>query len=408
MPRKAEKDIPKRGNRLGSVRELPSGKWQARVSIEGQDGSVKRVTLGSFKTKTEANQALSTALTDASRGQFAVTNKTTLEEYLRAWHEAKKKSQAATYARSHESMMNVHIIPALGKRRLSSITPRDLEAFYAGLTSKRKYGKGKVVPEGIPLSDSMKRLIHTMLHQMFAEAVRHGDLLRNPADVARPRYTRNAAQNSTPKAWTEEEALKFYEVARSDPRAGHFCFMLSTGLRIGEALGLRWENVEMGENSAHIRIVESLVSLKGKAHRSTPKTARSRRSITVYGDALAILKEQPEKVRLDIEAQGERYKHSDAVFTNSIGGPILPDSVYQFMRQLCQRAGVPYKGTHVLRHSFVSIQGLHGKPLEVVSAHVGHATASFTRDRYRTVFEKEREGMTLDFSTLTQPSEKDT
>ena len=68
------------------------------------------------------------------------------------------------------------------------------------------------------------------------------------------------------------------------------------------------------------------------------------------------------------------------------------------MRSLCARAGVPYKGTHVLRHSFISIQGLHGRPVEVISAHVGHARASFTRDRYRSVFDEERKGMTLDFS----------
>ncbi|MFC4426987.1 tyrosine-type recombinase/integrase [Deinococcus navajonensis] len=396
-------DKPKRGNGRGTVRKLPSGRWQWRATVELPSGELQRVA-GTVATKTEAEEALSRVRTDAARGQYAVTDRTTLEEYIRAWHEVRKQGQAATYARSHESMMNTHIIPGLGKRRLSSITPRDLEAFYAALTYQDER-RGKELKGVKPLSDSMKRMIHNMLHLVFAEAVRHGDLLRNPADVARPKYTREAAREVTVKAWTEEEAAKFYRVARRDRRGVVFCFMLATGLRIGEALGLRWENVEMGAEVARVHIRESLVSVNGKAHRTTPKTARSRRTIVVAGDALAILQEQPEQVKLDREAQEKRYKASDAVFTNSIGGPILPDNVYSLMRRLCEAAGVPYKGTHVLRHSFISIQGQHGRPLEVISAHVGHARASFTQDRYRTVFDKEREALTLEFSGLIKDSE---
>lgn len=395
-------DKTKRGNGRGSVRRLPSGRYQWRATVELPSGEIERVS-GTVATKTEAEDALSRVRTDAGRGQFTVTEKTTLGEYMKAWHEVRKQGQAATYARSHESMMNVHVLPGLGKRRLSSITPRDLEAFYADLTYQDER-RGEELKGVKPLGDSMKRLIHNMLHQVFAEAVRHGDLLRNPADVARPRYTREAAREVTVKAWTEEEATRFYRVARQNPRAAAFCFMLATGMRIGEALGLRWENVELGEESARVHIRESLVSVNGVAHRTTPKTARSRRTVVVSGDALSILKEQPAKRALDVEAQENRYRASDAVFTNSIGGPILPDTVYALMRRLCAEAAVPYKGTHVLRHSFVSIQGQHGTPLEVVSAHVGHARASFTQDRYRTVFEKEREALTLNLSGLTKDS----
>lgn len=408
MTRNKSRD-PKKGNRQGSKRQLPSGMWQARISIEEQDGNIRRVTLGTFPTKTEANQAIATALTDAAREEFTMTNKTTLEEYARAWFELKEPTMAAKYALSVKGIMELHVFPALGKRKLSSIKPRDLEQFYASLTSKRKYGKERKALESEvkPLSDASKARIHSVLHQVFTEAVRHSDLLRNPADVGRPQRERKAAQESNPKAWTEEEAAKFYQVARQDRRGVVFCFMLSTGLRVGEALGLRWENVELQAKTPRIHVHEGLVSLRGKAHRTTPKTARSRRSLVVTGDALAILRERSEQARLDQEAQGARYVPSDAVFTNSLGGPILPDTIYALMKRLTQQAGVPYKGTHVLRHSFISIQGQHGRPLEVISAHVGHATPAFTQNRYRTVFEKEREAMTLDFPSLSEPSENE-
>lgn len=397
--KKAETPAPKRGNGRGSVRRLPSGHWQWRATVELANGEVVRVA-GTVDTKTEAEEALSRARTDAARGQFAVTPKTTVEEYVRAWHEVRQVGQAAKYTHGQKSLIETHIIPGLGKRRLATITPRDLEAFYAGLQhrdERREDTKGK------PLGDSMKRQIHNILHLAFSEAVRHGDLLQNPADVARPRYTRQAAQDDTVKAWTEEEAAKFYRAARQDRRGVVFCFMLSTGMRIGETLGLRWENVDL--DTGRIQIKEALVSLSGKAHRTTPKTARSRRAVTVGGDALAILREMPERVALDKEAQGKKYVGSDAVFTTSRGLPILTDNVYKLMRALCEQAEVPYKGTHVLRHTYISIQGASGKPVEVLSAQVGHARASFTRDRYRTVFEEERAGLTLDFSALTGDSE---
>jgi integrase len=398
MAKKVE--TPKRGNGRGSVRRLPSGRWQWRATVELQNGEVLRA-VGTVDTKTEAEEALSRARTDAGRGQFNVTHSTTLDGYIRTWHALRQDAQAAKYTHGQKSLIETHIIPGLGKRRLSSITPRDLEAFYAGLQHQDKRREDTL---GKPLGDSMRRQIHNLLHQVFAEAVRHGDLSRNPADVARPRYTRAAAQDETSKAWTEEEAGKFYAVAREDRRGVAFCFMLSTGMRIGEVLGLRWENVELEAGRVHIK--EALVSLGGKAHRTTPKTARSRRSMTIDGDALTILREMPERVALDKEAQGKHYVGSEAVFTSARGLPILPDNVYKLMRALCLQAGVPYKGTHVLRHSFISIQGQHGRAVEVISAHVGHARASFTQDRYRTVFDKERDALTLNFAPLTKDSER--
>lgn len=400
MARKAETPPPKRGNGRGSVRRLPSGRWQWRASVELPNGEVRRVA-GTVDTKTEAEDALSRVRTDAARGQFSVTPQTTLGEYLNAWHAQREAGLAAKYAHSQKSLIENHIIPGLGKRRLSSITPRDLETFYAGLThqdERREDTRGK------PLGDSMKRQIHNLLHLAFSEAVRHGDLMRNPADVARPRYTRDAAQEVKVKAWTLEEASAFYDVALQDRLGSVFCFMLSTGLRVGEALGLRWEHVDLKTGRVHIR--EALVSLGGVAHRTTPKTPRSRRTITVSGDALEILREWKERPVLDREAQERRYVGSDAVFTNTLGGPILPDTIYRGLRALCAAAKVPYLGAHACRHTFISLQGASGQPIEVVSAQVGHARPSFTLDRYRTVFEKEREGLVLDFSTLTRRSER--
>lgn len=122
--------------------------------------------------------------------------------------------------------------------------------------------------------------------------------------------------------------------------------------------------------------------------------------IKVSGDALEILKEWRERLILDREALGERYVPSDAVFTNIKGGPILSDTVYNGLRKLCAKAGVPYLGTHACRHTFVSIHGVNGTPVEVVSVHVGHARPSFTLDRYRSVFLHERQDLTLDIGSL--------
>lgn len=401
MARKEEQ--AKRGNGRGSIRRLPSGRFQWRASVILPTGDVQRVS-GIAATKTEAEDALSRVRTDSARGQFSVTDKTTLGEYLEAWHERRKGGMAAKYALSEHGMIQKHIIPALGKRRLSTITPRDLEALYAGLTHQNKRTEKRT--KGKPLGDSMKRQAHGLIHRAFADAMRLGEVSRNPAELARPIYTRSAAKEEKIKAWTPEEAGAFYAVARSDRLGSVFCFVLLTGLRLGEALGLRWEHINLDTGQVSIR--EGLVSLSGVKVRTTPKTARSRRTFRVTGDALAILQEWKERPALDVEAQskGKPYIPSDAVFTNTLGGPILPDSVYRPMRALCTRAKVHYLGTHVLRHTFISLQAASGRPVEVVSAHVGHAKASFTLDRYRTVFAHERQDMTLSLDTLIKPSKK--
>ena len=399
MAAKPKRKTAKGGNGQGGVRELPSGRWQWRATVELPNGESRRI-VGTEENKTEALRAKARAITDASRGQFTVTQKTTLEEYLLPWHELRAPTQAAKYTRAQQGLILKHIVPGIGKRRLGSITPRDLEAFYAALQHQDPRRQDTL---GKPLGDSMKRQIHNLLHLAFNDAVRLGDLTRNPADTARPRYTRQAAQEDTSKSWTEDEAGKFYAVARAHAQGVVFCFMLSTGIRIAEALGLRWEHVDL--QTGAVRIEEALVSLGGHLHRTTPKTSRSRRTIHVAGDALAILQEQLDADALKREAKGERYVGSDSVFTNSLGAPILPDNVYRTMKKLCEVADVEYKSTHVLRHSFISIHGQQGQLLEVISAHVGHARASFTRDRYRTVFDEERKGLTLDFTALKKGDE---
>lgn len=400
MTKKAGKNTVKRGNGRGSVRQLPSGRWQWRASIELPSGEVQRVA-GTVATKTEAEAALSRVRTDAARGRFQVSSHTTLGEYLTYWCAKRAPSLAFTHIRNQDNILHNHILPKLGKRKLSSITPRDLEAFYAGLTYQASRRPDTV---GRPLGDAMRRQIHNMLYAAFKEAVRYGELNQNPADIAKPQYTRAAEREPTVKAWTLEQSQKFYSIARGDRFGSIFCFTLATGLRIGEALGLRWENVDLSTGRVHIR--EALTSVRGQPYRTTPKTPRSRRTITVSGDALEILREWQARPVLDREAQEGKYEGSDAVFTTLFGLPIIRDNVYYPLQRLCKAADVPYLGAHACRHTFISLQGANGRAIEVISAHVGHARPSFTLDHYRTVFEKEREDLVLDFPTLMQHSEK--
>ena len=397
---------PKRGNGRGSVRKLPSGNWQWRITLTLPDGTSHNFK-GTTPTKSEAEDKIAEMRADATRNRLEIQRDITLAEYIDEWHERRKPQQAAKYTVARDVLIRRHIKPKLGHMQLSQITPRLLEQFYAGLTVQDERLEAQAGVK--PLGDSMKRQIHNLLHQMFNDAIKHEVVTRNPTTVVKPQYTRKLeVQEEKVKAWTEEEARAFYQAARDDNRGIVFCFMLATGLRLGEALGLRWENVDLETGEVHIR--EALVSLSGHAHRTGPKTQRSRRTIRVSGDALAILREMPQRTALDraaLEAPLRKnpdekrqvtYQGCDSVFPSSTGTPMLPDNARRLMQRICKQAQVPYKGTHVLRHSFISIQGARGTPVEVISAHVGHSRASFTQDMYRTVFKKEREVLTLDLS----------
>lgn len=391
----------KSGNGRGTIDQLPSGKWRWRITVGiRQDGTPIRKT-GTAPTEKAAWEAMTQAQADHLRGGVAVPDKVTLGEWLDRWLKSKEGRLAAKTQHNYRKVIDLHITPHLGRKRLQDVRPADLRGLYNALTEKG-------------LGDT-QRQAHNILHGAFAEALRLELVTRDPSSVVRPAPARHAVDAApVDKALTAEEVAQLLPVLRADRWGLIFEFMLHTGLRRGELCGLRWEHVDLEHGT--IRIRENLVTVGGKVQVSTPKTAKSARRVHLSGEGLACLRRQKAQQDFEREAYApgpvkghakskERvrpWEDTGYVFTALCGRRLLPDGLKRHLNKFCAQAGIRQVTVHGLRHTHASLMLRRGVPLEVVSEKLGHSRPSFTADVYRTVYESEHEEWAVNLSELTQ------
>ena len=378
------------------LRRLPSGRIQWRAQVTLANGTVRSLR-GSADTIREAVRDRELQREDALRGRTVAPAEIKLSELFETFMTEIEPEYSWSYVQGLRSIFRIHIEPRLGHRKVQSIVPDNIKQLYLNVRqSDPRPGSAKRF--GQPLSISMRKKIKTLITQLLDQAMREEIIVKNPARLVRQRMRRveQHPDGVIPRAWTFQEAQAFYKVARSYFKGQPFCFQLATGMRIGEVLALQWTDVDL--DTGEVRIHANLGSQNGKVVRGTVKTPEAIRTILVSGDALQLLKEQARWQRLIREAGHKRYQPPATVFCNIYGGPQSPDNVYRSMKQICEEARVPYRGTHVLRHTYVTQQFAQGVDGVLLSRQVGHADPSFTARVYRTDNLQERAHMTLDFS----------
>ena len=258
----------KRGHGEGTVYQV-GGRWRAEVMVDG----VRHRAY--FETRKEALTWLAEVRVQAARGLLPEPSKLTVAEYLAFWLEngARPSVRPPTY-RQYEQYVRNHIVPILGSIRLQALKPADIQALYT-----RKLDEG--------LSRRTVQLIHAILHKALAQAVDWGLLVASPADrVKAPRPDRR------PEAvhfLSPEEARRFLEAARDYDYYPLFVLALSTGMRLGELLGLKWEDVDFEAGAVHVR--RGLYRVRGRWVEGEPKSAAGRRKVILPPLALSVLKD---------------------------------------------------------------------------------------------------------------------
>lgn len=345
---------------------------------------------GTCDSKTAAQQALAQKIADASRGGVVDPQAVTVGEYLTQWLEQKKPTRAMRTTEIQASLLSCHVMPAIGALRLQKLNPADLRMLFDGLTAK---GLGK----------STQRQTYQFLHHALQDALRVELVARNVADAVKPTPPKREKTEEL-DAFTAEESALFLAACRNDERGGIFEFALGTGMRRGELCGLRWQDIDWKANTAQIRV--SVEDSTGKLRESTPKTAGSRRTVYLSSSMIDVLRRQKERGTEQRHKLGEKWQESGRVFTNSLGGTLLPNNLRRDMKRICDAAGVRLLRIHGLRDTYASLALRAGAPVEVVSKQLGHANVSFTLNIYRTVFNDEREKWALDLDELTSRAEE--
>jgi integrase len=266
----------------------------------------------------------------------------------------------STFA-GYEGHVRLHIVPRLGSLPLGDIGPAELNAFYAELLENGKVsGRGGLSPGSV-------RHIHVALHRAFRDAVRWGYLDSNPAERCDP--PRLSFNGNHMRTWTAEQLASFLAFTKGSDLYELWLLLAMTGMRRGEALGVRSCDVDLERGELAVR--QTLIEVNGKVLYSTPKTARGRRVIALDPGTTA-----------EIRPLAAGLRNGDSLLFHREGAPLEPSQVSHTFARLVKSSGLPWIRLHDLRHTHATLALEAGVHPKIVSERLGHSTVSFTLDVY--------------------------
>jgi integrase len=365
----------------GHVR-FHKGSWNAvifqgrRINSKGKLADSYRWITG-FKTKREADEELTRQLSDKQEGSYVEPHKMTVTQYLRHWLKVVKTSLAPKTYQEYAGICERHLIPALGAFHLVKLTAIDAESFYAHALFKgrknSKQGDGKKAG----LSPRTVIHCHRVLHKAFEDAVRKKIVSHNVIHAAQaPR-----ANDREMQAPDETTMANILAETRKDGRIWlPVAIVCGSGLRRGEALALRWRDVDLVSGAASI--TRSLCQTKedGLIFKSVKKK-KSRRVIVLPEFVLEALREALGEQQQHRKLYGSDYQNNDLICCQPDGRPMDPNRVSEIFAYLRRRLMLTTR-FHDLRHGHASQALQNGIPVKTVQARLGHSTAAFTLDVY--------------------------
>jgi integrase len=364
----------RRVNKDGSVyKRALDGLWIGAVSL-GYDerGTLQRKTV-SARTKAEALAKLKKVQRQLDDGLPPPDDQMTLNRLLDRWFDDVMRHQVAPSAlENYRSIATNHLKPTLGRRRVSKLTPADVDA----LLSEKLDAK---------LSSSTVRRIRAILSAALDQAVRWGVVGRNVVAVTRgPKATRREGRTLTP-----DQARKLLAITRGRRLEAFYVTMLGLGLRPGEALGLSWDDVNLEGKVLTIR--QALKRENKQLVIGDVKTAKSRRAVNLPPPVVKALRAHKGRQAKERQRAGSAWEATGLVFTTQIGSPIDPSNLRRDFNEVFKKAGFGHWHPHELRHSAASIMLAQGVPLEVVADVLGHSSIRMTADVYGHILAPQRQ-----------------
>ncbi len=351
----------KRGNNEGSIRKRADGTWEARISLNGG----KRVSLYG-KTRKIVADKLAEALRDSNKGlPVTLHERTPLATYFDDWLVRTQPTIRASTHRRYRELL-AHTRPDIGTVALAKLTPAQLDRVYARLQAPIDGG-------GEGLSPSTVRRVHTVMHKALKDAVLEGLVARNVADIARPPKN----QDFEPQLWTLEQVRTFLHATAQDRLGPLYLLAALTGLRSGELLGLRWQDVDLDAQVLQVR-----VALARDGRLAPPKTRAGRRRVELSRMAALALRRQRRQQAEERLALGPAWHESDQVSTSTVGTLLDGVNTLKAFHRFLTKAELPRIRLHDLRHLQASLLLAAGVHPKVVSERLGHSRTAVTLDVY--------------------------
>jgi integrase len=347
----------------GSIYKRQDGYWVGAFYTRTTSGARKRVVVYG-KTLAEARDKLGQAQQQARVGIPVPDQSWKVGPYLEYWlaNVVKRSRRPATYA-LYEMIIRLYLSPGLGTRSLARLSVAGVQTF---------------LNQRLDAGDSIRKvqLMRAVLSSALSRAVREELIARNVA-----RYVELPGwQRGTIQPWTADEAKRFLASAKPDPLYPAFVLLVLCGLRRGEALGLRWNDIDF--DSRVIRICQQVQRVSGELLIGPVKTAAGRRTLPLLDLASQALKLQAERQQSYRAAMGTAWPTTDLVFTTRTGRPIEPRNLVRSFRRICTDNEIRIIKVHHLRHTAASLLKDLGVPASDAQRILGHTRISTTLEIY--------------------------
>ena len=357
----------RRANGEGSIRKRSDSRWEGRYTAGRNPETGKPIyknVLG--KTQAEVKAKLKAAIEDSANLDMLKAEQYTTGQWMDVWFEncAKIKVRPSSH-QTYRGYIDNHIKPNIGDIPLNKLSSLHLQKLYKKLLTggrvERIESKGQ--PKG--LSAKTVRNINQVISSAMDFAKDQKLISSNPTDgCALPKL-----EHKEMKTLPVEQLTSFLREAKESGVFELYYIELATGLRRGELLGLRWEDIDLTQGS--LRVQRQVARINGEIIEAPLKTKNAYRTLPLSADAVGVLQEQRKK-----------SGSSPYVFPSPTGGPISPDSVLHMLHRVLKRAGLAQVRFHDLRHTFATLALQNGVDIKTVSGMLGHYSAGFTLDTY--------------------------
>ena len=357
----------RRANGEGSIRKRSDGRWEGRYTA-GRNPETGKVIYKNVlgKTQAEVKAKLKAAIEESANLDMLKADQYTTGQWMDVWFEncAKIKVRPSSH-QTYRGYIDNHIEPNIGDVPLNKLSSLHLQKLYkkllAGGRVERVESKGQ--PKG--LSAKTVRNINQVISSAMDFAKNQKLISSNPTDgCALPKL-----EHKEMKTLPVEQLTSFLREAKESGVFELYYIELTTGLRRGELLGLKWEDIDLTQGS--LRVQRQVARINGEVIEAPLKTKNAYRTLPLSTDAVDVLREQRKK-----------NGSSSYVFPSPTGGPISPDSVLHMLHRVLKRAGLSQVRFHDLRHTFATLALQNAVDIKTVSGMLGHYSAGFTLDTY--------------------------
>ena len=335
------------------------------VVIEDREpgtGKRKRRWHSGFRTKRDAQAACNELVTAMQRGEYLTPNKQTMSAFVDEWLSAIRATVRPATLDKYMRDLHNHVVPHIGHLPLSRVDGPTLNKLWATLAES---GRAVRRPDGEPAGLSPKSVqnVAMTLHRVLKDAVRWGKITRNPADMADP--PKRSASHHELQAWNAETLRSFLELTAGDELHSLWVLLAKSGLRRGEALGLRWNDVDL--DTARARITQTVTAIGWQVHFGQPKTAAGRRPIALDPMTVSFVREHRKRMIERRLLVGDGFVDRGLMFCQPDGEPLHPERVYQTFKRAVRKHGLPDIPLHGLRHTWATIaleRGVHPRVVQ--------------------------------------------